>query len=110
MNRHAPLYRDSERFCSWLCQHFADSPNLLAQHLLRNALALRDHLVLALYNRERDDNLPAADDRLLLLRAQLRLCAKSGLLNQNQLLFALREADAMGKQIGAWQRARDMQN
>jgi len=107
MSREAPLYRDSERFCGWLCQRLGELQHPLATHVLHNALTLRDALILALYDRDRDDNLREADERLLLLRAQLRLCNECTVLTQRQLLYALDQANQIGRQIGAWQRRRD---
>jgi hypothetical protein len=37
----------------------------------------------------------------------LRLAGAIGLLDEQQVLFALEYADRIGRQLGGWQRARD---
>jgi hypothetical protein len=64
-------------------------------------------ITLALKDRRRDECLEEADERLLALRMQLRLTGAIGLLDEQQVLFALDCADRIGRQLGGWQRARD---
>ena len=52
--------------------------------------------------------LEEVDERLITLRLQLRLANTTGLLNEDQFLFALQAADRIGRQLGGWQRSMNM--
>jgi len=103
----APIYTDTFALCEWLFNHLDNEPGILARTLCHNALKLLEVIALALKDRERNERVDEADDRLLTLRLQLRLAGATGLLDEQQLLFALECADRIGRQIGGWQRALD---
>jgi hypothetical protein len=102
--REAPIYTDSFQLCGWLLEHFDADPGVLARELVSTALALHKHLVLALWLPEPAPELDLADEALILLRALLRLAEASRKLSQDQLLYALERADAIGRQLGGWLR------
>ena len=52
--------------------------------------------------------LEEVDERLITLRLHLRLANTTGLLNEDQFLFALQAADRIGRQLGGWQRSMNM--
>ncbi len=101
----APLYSASFDLCAWLLHHFDADPGVLTRRLLDAALALHGHLVLALRLPEPLPEIDLADEQLALLRALLRLAQASGKLDEDQLLFALGQADDIGRQMGGWLRA-----
>lgn len=106
MDNHAPIFSDTFTLCQWLLERLDGQPGVLATTLCRNALQLLEAVALALKGRQRDERLEEADERLIMLRLQLRLAATTGLLEEEQSLFALAEADRIGRQLGGWQRAR----
>jgi hypothetical protein len=103
----APIFTDTFALCQWLLHHFDREPSILARRLCDNALVLLEVVTLALRDRLRDERLEEADERLIALRLHLRLAGETGLLNEQQLLFALDGADRIGRQLGGWQRSLD---
>lgn len=101
----APIYVDAFTLCEWLLGHFGDKPGALSSALCGSALDLLAALTLALKGRRRDEHLELADERLLVLRTQLRLAAAAGHLTDAQLVHGLDRADAIGRQLGGWLRA-----
>ncbi len=98
----APIYVDAYDLSRWILEKLDGSSGALEQRLAKNALDLLDSLVLALKDRRREEMLERADEVLVLLRIHLRLAADSGLLDEQQMLFALERADAIGRQLGGW--------
>ena len=105
MDNRAPIFTNTYTLCQWLLEHFDDHTGVLAATLCRNALQLLEAVALALKGRQRAERLEEADERLITLRLQLRLAEATGLLDEGQCLFALSEADRIGRQLGGWQRA-----
>ena len=103
----APIFTDTFSLCQWLLHHFDRERSILARRLCDNAVVLLEIVTLALRDRLRDERLEQADERLIALRLHLRLASEIGLLNEQQLLFALDSADRIGRQLGGWQRALD---
>lgn len=106
-DRHAPLFTDTFSLCQWLLRHLDRERGVLSRTLCENALALLEVVTLALKNRLREERLEDADERLIVLRMQLRLAGSLGLFEERQMLFALECADRIGRQLGGWQRALD---
>lgn len=102
---HAPIFSDTFALCEWLLKHLEQRPGSLARHLCDNALSLLEAVTLAIKNRDREERLDIADERLIVLRIQLRLAASSGLLSERRSLHALDLADRIGRQLGGWQRS-----
>lgn len=100
----APLFRDAFRLAEWLLARLADDPRPLAGALARSALLLLEEITLALRGSDRVERVFAADDRLAILRVELRLAGATGLLREGQAQHALTIADTIGRQLGGWQR------
>jgi hypothetical protein len=98
----APLYVDASRLCVWLLESLGGRQEILARRLCTTALDLLEHLTLALKGRGREERIDRADEDLLLLRVQLRLAGTVDMLSESQMLFALEQADAIGRQLGGW--------
>lgn len=107
MSNRAPIFTDTYSLCEWLLQHLDNEPSVLSRTLCDNALKLLEAVTLALKDRLREDRLDAADERLIVLRLQLRLAESTGLFDESQLLYALDYTDRIGRQLGGWQRALD---
>jgi hypothetical protein len=108
MRAPAPLFVDTFSLCEWLLQHLDQKPGTLPRALCDNALQLLEVVALALKNRRREARLDEADERLIVLRTQLRLAGATRLLTDSQMLFALECADRIGRQLGGWQRTLDV--
>ena len=105
--KQAPLFTDAFSLCEWLLRQLDRESSVLARALCDSSLQLLTAVVLALKGRQREEQLAAADECLIMLRMQLRLAGAIGLLGESQLLFALECADCIGRQIGGWQRTLD---
>ena len=102
----APIFVDARRLSGWLLSHFDHrQDSLLARRLSTTALDLLRAVTLALKNSAREDQIERADEELISLRIELRLAEEIGLLSEEQVLFALREADSIGRQLGGWSRS-----
>ncbi len=101
----APLYVDASRLCAWVLERLGARDDVLARRLCATALDLLEHLTLALKNRGREERIDGADEDLIVLRLELRLAGTVGLLSESQVLFALEQADAIGRQLGGWRRS-----
>jgi hypothetical protein len=99
----APLFVQTNEIARWLLANLpTEGP--LEQRIHDDALALLDHIVLALKQFERERNLDEADARTALLRIHLRLACELGKIERRQLVFLTGELDAVGRQIGGWQK------
>lgn len=103
----APLFVDAFALAEWLLGRLGADERVLARSLAEHALALLSAIVLALRGRRREEQLDDADERLLVLRTQLRLAAALAMLSEDQLLHALALADRVGRQLGGWQKQLD---
>jgi hypothetical protein len=103
----APLYTVAFDLAGWLLGHLNNRPDTLSCETCRLVLRLLDCIVLALKDRERLDNLDAADMILLQLRQRLRLAAGQAIFDQRQALYALGLCDDLGRQIGGWLKTLD---
>jgi hypothetical protein len=103
--RHAPLYTDSLALCEWVLRHFGDAQDILGRALGESALALLKAIILALKVPQPEAHIEAADEHLIVLRTYLRLAHTRGQLDEDQLLYALEQADGIGRQIGGWLRS-----
>ena len=103
--KEAPLFVDASRLCAWVLERLGKRDEVLARRLCSTALDLLEHLTLALKRRDREDRIEAADEDLIVLRVELRLAAATELLSERQMLFALEQADAIGRQLGGWRRS-----
>lgn len=103
----APIFSDACALCEWLLGRLGDDPRVLSRFLCRDALRLVRAVTLALKGRDRPRRLAEADERLIVLRTELRLAAATDYLTEAQMLHALAIADRIGKQIGGWQRRQE---
>ena len=103
--RPAPLFVDSFNLAQWLHERFHGHAEPLAAETARCGQHLLEALTLALKQRRRDWHMDQADELLIRLRVQLRMAEALGLLDEEQLYFALDRADAIGRQLGGWLRA-----
>ena len=103
----APVVRDCGRLCEDLERRFRTDPGVLVRRICDEALSLLADLTLAVKGRDVDRHLEDADDRLIKLRAWIGLAGSTELLTQSGLLALLELCDAIGRQIGGWQRQRD---
>lgn len=101
----APLFVDTSRLCNWLLERLDGHGGVLAQRICATTLNLLERLTLALKGYERAERLALADEDLIRLRLHLRLAGTTGLLNEEQMLFALEQADGIGRQLGGWRRS-----
>jgi hypothetical protein len=89
-------------FCEWLLEHFGDDPRVLSRTLCESGLQLLEAITLALKGRRLDEQLELADERLIALRTLLRLAGNIRYLTDSQMLYALEQADVIGRQLGGW--------
>lgn len=101
----APIFADTRRLCEWLLGHFDDHGGVLAPRICGTALDLLEAVTLALKNRSREEQIDRADEVLIHLRVVLRLAETTELLNEEQTLYALEQADQIGRQLGGWRRS-----
>lgn len=105
--RNAPIFTAAWDLAAWLLPLAGRcGRGVLADELARAALVLLDHVTLALKNVDRDLALQDADLCLVRLRLRLRLAAETGLIEDRQCRHGLELADAIGRQLGGWQRRR----
>ena len=107
MKTPTPLFADAFSLCEWLLQHLEREPGVLPKDLCDNSLKLLAAITLALKGRLREERIEEADERLIVLRVQLRLAATTGLFSERQVLYALECTDRIGRQLGGWQRSLD---
>ena len=100
-----PLYRDSGTLAEWILGRFQDDARPLGRRLCEQAIRLLELVVLALKGREREERIADAEERVICLRADLRIAAALGQLDDEQLLYALGLLDAIGRQLGGWARS-----
>ena len=104
MKEPAPLFVHSFDLAHWVVAHFAERNDTLSTELCAHTLALLDQVTLALQGRDRDLQLDAADLSLVAVRLRLRVAEALGWLDARQLTHAVGLADAIGRQIGGWQK------
>jgi hypothetical protein len=93
--------------CAWLLKKGRAQPHdVLAQALSQEALQLLDAVTLALKNIDREEALRKIDLILIRLRLRLRLAMETELLDDRQGQYALQQTDAIGRQLGGWQKSR----
>jgi len=100
----APLFGDAFALCEWLLGRLGDHDKVLARTICRIALGLLADLTLALKGRGREARVEDADEQLITLRVQLRMARATGLLDEQQMLYALEAVDNIGRQLGGWRR------
>ena len=107
MPNRAPIFADTFSLCEWLLHHLDWEQSVLSRAICDTALQLLEVITFALKDRQRDERLDEADERLIALLLHLRLAGAIGLFDEPQVLFALECADRIGRQLGGWQRSRD---
>jgi hypothetical protein len=108
-DRRAPIFTAAWDLCAWLLKKTKAQPHeALSQALSQEALRLLDAITLALKNIERDEALRETDLILIRLRLRLRLAMESELLDERQGQYALEQTDAIGRQLGGWQKSRNV--
>ncbi len=100
----APLFGDTFALCEWLLGRLDGNDKVLAQSICRIALGLLSDMTLALKGRGRQVRVEDADEQLISLRVQLRMARATGLLDEQQMLYALEAVDNIGRQLGGWRR------
>ncbi len=101
----APIFGDANRLCAWLLEQLGQDDRVLARRICTTALELLEAVALAVKNRRREERIERADEALIALRIELRLAEATGLLAESQVLFALKQADGVGRQLGGWHRS-----
>ncbi|WP_428262358.1 four helix bundle protein [Haliangium sp.] len=101
----APLYRDALALCEWTLARLSKIDEPLPHTLCRRVIDLHEAVLMALKGRHRDAHIERADDVLMLVRAELRIAAMLGYLEDRQMRHALERAGAIGRQLGGWRRA-----
>ena len=97
--KEAPLSVRTFDLAAWLLGHPGDTDVTTVP-----ALALLDAVVLAAKGFDRERNLDAADEAAAVLRVRVRLAHQLGVIDERQLLFAAKELDEIGRQLGGLQR------
>ncbi len=103
----APVFVDVFKLSEWLLEKFDADQRFLPRTICESITRLLEAVTLALKGRMREERVELADELLISLRIQLRLANTIGYLSEDQLLFALEQADAIGRQIGGWMRSLD---
>lgn len=101
--KEAPLFVQTLALAKWLLENLKGPP-VLVDRVQRDGLRLLDDVVLALKDVDRDEALARADLTAALLRVHLRLMQDVGGIDDRQLVYLTGELDAVGRQIGGWQR------
>lgn len=102
----APLFVDALAIAKWLVEHFDRSATgSLGTHVVTVALDLLQAVTLALKDRRREEQIELADEQLIRLRVLLRLATDCGRLTAEQYGHVLVRVDAIGRQLGGWQRS-----
>ena len=101
----APLFVDGMALARWLLGRFGGSPGQLEQQIVSVSLDLLQAITLALKDRRRDEQIELADEMLIRLRVLLRLAMDCGRLTPEQYGHVLGRVDAIGRQLGGWQRS-----
>jgi hypothetical protein len=105
LSARAPLFVDALALSQWLIERFGAARGPLEDRLIGLALELLQILALALKDRDREARIERADELLIRLRALLRLAMECGRLTAPQYGHVLERVDAIGRQLGAWQRS-----
>ena len=100
----APVFVQAFDVAAWLLRQVKGG-DALPQAVHRDALAMLDHVVLALKGVDRAHHVDRADAVNAVLRVRLRLAHEVGLLNERQLLYVAGELDEIGRQLGGWLRS-----
>jgi hypothetical protein len=101
----APLFVRSFDLAAWLHRKLADSTSPLAHRAAANAVDLLELVALALRDLDRVERVLESEERVLRLRAELRLLLDVGALDERAALFALGELNAIGTQLLTWRRS-----
>ncbi len=102
-----PVLTDSHELARWLLGRLGERSDALSRAICDSVLRLLSDLALAARHRDLDGRLLDADDQLVILRTHLRLAMDVALLDERRGLFALEQADRIGRQIGGWMRSLD---
>lgn len=108
MSEIAVLFGDWERFTGWLLEHTEKFPRrarfTLAQRIDALALAVFEGLIEARYTRDRLPLLKRINLDLEKLRLFLRLAHDQRMLDPRAFTYACEQLNAVGRQVGGWQR------
>lgn len=100
----APLLVDTAALCAWLLARLGDDTRELPRIVCHQAWTLHESIVLALKNRRREHHVENADETLITLRAAVRMACEADYLTRDQLMYAMEQADKIGRQLGGWLR------
>ena len=102
--KEAPIFVDAYQATLDIQQRLGGVDTPLAQRACSHALRLLEATTLALKGWDPIENLEIADRGLLALRLALRLVCDSHVVEPDSLLPTLERLDAVGRQLGGWQR------
>jgi hypothetical protein len=110
--KEAPLFVDAYDLAVDLCRRLQQPGGselpcqvVLSQRVVTAAMDLVDRVTLALKGYERDRCVAEADECLALLRVYLRMTMDLGLIERQQHLAFIEQLDAIGRQLGGWQKS-----
>ncbi len=101
----APLFVDAYDLALTLGQQFDqpnDQPSHLAARIVATGFDLLEEITLALKGYEPEAHADSADERLAVLRVQLRLAMDLGLVERAKFLQTAEQIDTIGRQLGGW--------
>ncbi len=105
--RKAPLFTAAWDLNVWVLRRLGRDRAALPASICACSIQLLDTVVFALKDMERREQLGIADACLIRLRMRFRLAGETGLLEERQVLFLLRQADDIGRQLGGWLKSLD---
>lgn len=102
--RGSPIYQDTMALCVVLIEEIETVRTYqpICHRLATGALRLVDHITLALSGFERQERLQDADAELLTLRTHLHLALELNIIDEDEFLNLVEQADLVGRQIGGW--------
>lgn len=110
--RDAPLYVEAHDLAAWLVERAAtwNKPGAacLAPRIAGAACDLVDAIALALtFPTSRSSHLARADTEIVVLRTDLRLAERLGVVSADNLRFACDRLRAIGRMLGGWRKRVD---
>ena len=111
MKPRPPIYTKFYDLLNWILDKTGKFPKnfrfSLVQKVDNLAIEILEDIIEALYRRDREAMYQPVNIRLEKLRIFLRLCHDRGLLNGDQLRFAVAEIDEIGRMWHGWTGKKD---
>jgi len=102
----APVFVKSYNLLKWLSGRVNNFPKghrqLQGKRIYQHGSDLCEHVLLALKGFDRPFNIEKADAALACLILQIRLAYEISLFKENQMIFAMKESEEIGRMIGGW--------